>query len=173
MQPGKRFLVVASVLLSLLADETAARRALSPNQGTVFIRVVGKLRAEYDATWKEFIEEKDMEIGTGSGFVISSYGHVLTNYHVISGRAFSRKVGGIDIRYEMQVQRIEVAFPPGSGRGEESSLAGRFAASVDAVDRELDLALLSVSGADLPYVPLGDSDALAANQPVEVLGFPF
>jgi hypothetical protein len=46
-------------------------------------------------------------------------------------------------------------------------------ASVDAVDPELDLAVLSIQGGDLPYIAFGDSDAMASNERVEVLGFPF
>jgi hypothetical protein len=46
-------------------------------------------------------------------------------------------------------------------------------AAVVASDPELDLALLSVTAADLPYVPFGDSDAALPGQPTRVLGFPF
>ncbi len=36
-----------------------------------------------------------------------------------------------------------------------------------------DLAALQVTASDLPYLPLGDSDAVEAGRPVKVLGFPF
>ena len=36
-----------------------------------------------------------------------------------------------------------------------------------------DLVALQVPASDLPYLPLGDSDAVEAGRPVKVLGFPF
>ena len=42
-----------------------------------------------------------------------------------------------------------------------------------ASDAENDLAALQVTAADLPYLPLGDSDAVEPGRPVKVLGFPF
>ena len=43
---------------------------------------------------------------------------------------------------------------------------------MEAVDADLDLAVLSVPGSDLPFLGLGDSDALGPGQPVQVVGFP-
>jgi len=54
--------------------------------------------------------------------------------------------------------------------GNETS---RFDASIEAVDPELDLAVLSIAGGDLPYLGLGDSDAAAQGDSVAVYGFPF
>jgi hypothetical protein len=157
----------------LLPAIAGAERAASPADATVFIRVVGKLRAEYEDVWEKSIEEKQVEIGTGSGFVISPYGHVLTNYHVISDEDATQSVRGKDVQIHLEVETIEVVFPsptPGN-TGDGSGL--RFVASIDAVDPELDLAVLSVSGSDLPYVPFGDSDAIEAGHKVRVFGFPF
>ncbi len=49
----------------------------------------------------------------------------------------------------------------------------RFEASIETVDPELDLAVLSIVGGDLPYLPLGDSDAATQGDAVRVYGFPF
>jgi len=43
---------------------------------------------------------------------------------------------------------------------------------VVASDADEDLALLSVTGAELPYVRLGDSDAAPEGAAVQVLGYP-
>ncbi len=166
-----RHVLIVAVEMCFIASATLAQRATSPSEATVFIRVVGKLRAEYEGMWKESIEEKDIEIGTGSGFVISPYGHVLTNYHVISDEELTKTIRGMDIEIRLDVERIEVAFPPKGDDVTDSTI--RFTASVDAVDPELDLAVLSVSGAALPYIPFGDSDATEPGDPVTVLGFPF
>ena len=47
-------------------------------------------------------------------------------------------------------------------------------ASIAGADRDRDLAILFVSGSsNLPYLPLGDSDVVAAGLAVEALGYPF
>jgi hypothetical protein len=45
--------------------------------------------------------------------------------------------------------------------------------AVVAQDADLDLAVLQVTAADLPYLPFGDSDAIEPGRAVQVLGFPF
>lgn len=157
-------------MLFLVPCSAMAERARNPASATVFIRVIGKIRIEYQDVWDKSIEERDIELGTGSGFVISPYGHVLTNYHVISDEEILKNVEGVDIKLHMDVEKVLVVFPPS---GNASSAAVEYVASIDAVDPDLDLAVLSVTGADLPYIPFGDSDAVVSAQPVRVLGFPF
>jgi len=153
-----------SVLLLALARTAAAGAAAPPEEATVFVRVIGAVREEYDRGWQQSRETSDVEIGTGSGFLISAFGHVLTNQHVVSGSELTMNRRGTPVRVKLEVKRIEVVLPA-DGR--------RFEAAVDATDADLDLALLSVTGASLPFIPLGDSDALEPGQPVRVLGFPF
>src|SRR3972149_6047112 len=85
---------LALAFFLLIPSRPAAGQAGPPLEATVFIRVIGQVRAEYQATWEETVESRDVDLGTGSGFVISPYGHVLTHYHVISDSAFTREVGG-------------------------------------------------------------------------------
>jgi len=70
------------------------------------------------------------------------------------------------------VSRIDVCFPRGvlAAQGLSAQCAE---ASVSATDSTLDLAVLFVSGTDLPYVALGDSDAVLAGLSVDALGYPF
>ncbi len=69
--------------------------------------------------------------GTGSGVVVSPYGHVLTNHHVIK-----------------DAEKLTVTF------GEKE-----LDATLDSSDKDWTLAVLLVPGIDLPAAPLGDSDA--------------
>ena len=144
----------------------------SPAAATVFIRVIGQVRVEYRKAWEESIERREVELGTGSGFVISPYGHVLTNYHVISDRELTRQEGDTEVTIKVEVERVEVVFPGGPS-GPDADGARRFTASIDAVDPALDLAVLSINGVDVTYVPFGDSTAIEPNDPVQVLGYPF
>ncbi len=156
--------VLLPMLMLALANRAGGQEAASPSDATVFIRVFGVVRAEYQRAWKETIETRDIEVATGSGFVVSPAGYVLTNHHVVSGEDLTMERNGVPVRVKVEVTRVEVVFPADGTRLE---------ARVDASDPALDLAVLSVSGGELPFVPLGDSGALVPGQPVQVIGFPF
>lgn len=81
---------------------------------------------------------------TGSGVVVTKYGHILTNHHVIK-----------------DASRVTVTY-------EDKELEAEVAAS----DAALDLAVLHAPGLDLPAVPLGDSDSLQVGEYAIVIGNP-
>mgnify|MGYP000619200608 CR=1 FL=1 len=86
-------------------------------------------------------------IGGGSGVIISPDGEFLTNQHVA-----------------LSSERWEVRL--GDGRVMTARRLG--------ADPYGDVALLKLEGAEgLPWVPLGDSDALKPGQPVVAIGNPF
>ena len=154
---------LATALVALVGIARAAGAA-PPSEATVFIRVFGAVRAELPGAWKEVVERDDVELATGSGFVVSPSGYILTNHHVVSGEDVTMQRGGRPVRLNLEVKRIDVVFP---------STGARLEARVDASDADLDLAVLSVPASDLPFVAMGDSDALEPGQPIQVLGFPF
>lgn len=83
----------------------------------------------------------------GSGFLISEDGRILTNNHVISGSS-----------------KIEVRFSDGS----------RYTAKMLVADRPDDLAVIQIEPRKkLPFLKLGDSDALQVGQKVLAIGNPF
>jgi serine protease Do len=82
---------------------------------------------------------------TGSGFVVSADGLVVTNNHVIEG-----------------ADRVRVIL---EGR--------RYDAHVQGIDTATDVALLKIDiDRSLPYLELGDSDALRVGEWVMVVGSP-
>ncbi len=131
-----------------------------------FVRVAGDLNVRFTKVYKQPYVERDVEVATGSGFVIAPSGLVLTNLHVVSDEPFTRVIDGYEAEITLESRRIEVAIGPG---GSVAVLDGAVVAS----DAELDLAVLQVTAADLPYLPFGDSDAVEPGRPVQVLGFPF
>jgi len=87
--------------------------------------------------------------GVGSGVIVRSDGHIMTNNHVISAAAS----GGT----------IEVLFSDGNSA--RAQLVGR--------DPLADIAVLKVNAPKkLPNITLGDSSALKVGQPVVALGAP-
>ena len=145
----------------LRAQAAAARQA----DAMAFVRVVGDRRVvpRRDGVGTPIVT-KNVELGSGSGFVIAPSGLVLTSRHVVEidlGRAGDE--GGL---VSVEAQRIEVVV--GSGGS-----VGAWEAQVVASDEASDLAALQLLAADLPYLPLGDSDAIEAGRGVRVLGFPF
>lgn len=86
-------------------------------------------------------------MGEGSGFIISSDGYVLTNFHVVD-----------------EADRVRIALQTGV----------EYPAEVVGTDPSIDLALLKVDaqGASLPTVPLGDSEGLRVGEWVIAIGNP-
>jgi len=91
-------------------------------------------------------ESRESLQGTGSGVVITEYGHVLTNYHVVEGATRVTVTTGVD---DEEHEAVVVGY-----------------------DSSLDIAVLEVSGLNLPAVPLGDSDALQVGEWAIVIGNP-
>jgi S1-C subfamily serine protease len=86
--------------------------------------------------------------GAGSGFVIDTEGHILTNYHVVQG-----------------AETIEVTL------GDQS----RYKAKYIGADTRNDIALLQIDpkGRKIATLPLGDSRNLLVGQRVLAIGNPF
>jgi S1-C subfamily serine protease len=86
------------------------------------------------------------ELATGSGFLVSADGRVLTNYHVVDGaRSVTAKLDG----------------------GRAVAVRGALA-----FDRESDVAVLQLEGANYPTLRLGSSAHLRPGDPVIVIGSP-
>ena len=87
----------------------------------------------------------DELFGRGTGMIIDSEGHILTNYHVVRGAA-----------------TIEVRLA--SGRWCPAKLIG--------TDPEMNLAVIRISDhIPLPHVIFGDSNSLAVGEPVATVGY--
>lgn len=165
-------LTLAAALL-LLPQIAAAERTRSPDHATVFIRIVGSLHAEIVEGGLRRTEEREhVEIGTGSGFIISQDGYVLTNEHVVNLRERVVTRGAYRARITPRVERLDVCFAQALVAMQRVASACA-EASVTASDATLDLAILMVGAGPLPYIPLGDSDVVSSGLQVDALGYPF
>lgn len=96
------------------------------------------------------IEAKDADGGsTGSGFVISADGYILTNNHVIASAVTSN--GSITVRMQ-------------DGSSYRATVIGR--------DSSYDLAVLRISNKNLVALQFGDSDQVAVGDAVLAIGSP-
>ena len=130
-----------------------------------FIRVVADVRVDFGGA-RAPIERRGLELATGSGFVVAPSGLILTSLHVVAEDEAKGRFHEDEAEVSVENRRIEVAIGSGGGQG-------LFDAHVVASDVESDLAALQVTAGDLPYLALGDSDAIESGRPVQVLGFPF
>lgn len=163
---------LCAVAICVCAQPAPAVAGASSLEATVFIRIIGEIRvtsAGRDRLPGDAPELQQVEVGTGSGFVVSPFGYVVTNRHVVEGGEFTVTTGtGRRMQVTVDVRRIEVILPAGTSGAEPR----RLTASVAATDPDLDLAVLYVGGTDLPYAPLGDSDAVRREEPVTAIGYP-
>jgi len=97
--------------------------------------------------FRGLLGEREVERGTGSGFVISKDGYILTNNHVVEG-----------------AESVRVGLP--DGKFVKARVIGR--------DADTDLAVLKIDvDAPLKPVELGDSDKLSIGMKVIAIGNPF
>ena len=102
---------------------------------------------QLDPEFRQFYEDKIVPVkGAGSGFIIDSKGHIVTNEHV---------VGGAD--------KIKVTLK--DGRKLDAKLIG--------ADKTLDLAVIKIEAGDLPVVKLGDSSKLRPGEWAIAIGNPY
>ena len=86
--------------------------------------------------------------GLGSGFVLDSEGHVITNQHVVDGTS-----------------TVEIAFSSGY----------KAVGTVIGMDTDADIAVIEVNAPaeEIHPLPIGDSSSLLVGQPVVAIGNPF
>ena len=90
-------------------------------------------------------QQRGPRMGSGSGFIFSDDGYILTNNHVVDGAT-----------------RVTVILR--DKRELEAEVVGR--------DPNTDLAVVKVDAENLPVLPLGNSDVLEVGDWVVALGFP-
>ena len=108
------------------------------SQDPIFRQFFGEQFKDYSRT----IPQK----GTGSGFIISQEGYILTNEHVIH-----------------KAEKIKVTLSDGR----------EFTGKLIGSDLDSDIAIVKIDSDDLPIVTLGDSDKLRVGEIVVAIGNPY
>lgn len=87
-----------------------------------------------------------VQIGTGSGVIVSSDGYIITNNHVVNG-----------------ANEIEIVL----------NNKKTYTAKLIGTDATNDIALVKIDAEDLPYITFGDSDSVKVGEWVLAVGNPF
>lgn len=150
LPPPKDTTVPEQVVSPGILSNTFRQIAKSLKPTVVNISVVQKAKANGG----EKIPGFDFEMpgsnaprrGTGSGFVVTSDGYILTNNHVVT-----------------KADNIEVKFPDGH----------KYKAKVVGTDPETDIAVVKIDANNLSPASLGDSDSMEQGDWVVAIGSPF
>ena len=121
-------------------SQTVTRVARNVSDAVVHLKV------EKTGNRRHNRQQPDNASGTGSGFIISSDGYVVTNSHVVSGAT-----------------RIEASLPDGRS----------FLAHTLGDDPATDVAVLKIDGDNLATLTFGESDLLQVGQIAIAIGNPF
>jgi len=106
----------------------------------------------------------EIQVGTGSGFVWDTEGHIITNYHVVAGAPSSG--GAMSSKARSLPKRVKVSLQ-GSAETVEATVVG--------FEADKDLAVLKIDPDALPLTPLdvATSSELRVGQSVLAIGNPF
>ena len=128
------------------ASETVANKPLAQLYEQACQQVVG---ITTEVTYQNFFGQTSTSAVSGSGFIISEDGYILTNYHVIE---YADKGG----------YTISVMLHDGT----------RYEASIVGSEESNDVAVLKIDAAGLTPVTLGDSDKTQVGDEVHAVGNP-
>lgn len=148
--------VVKNVLPAVVSIEAKAKPVVKTKQATPRIRPRAEdmqIPEEFRRFFEEFdrlprdLQNQEPRVGFGSGFIVDAKGVVLTNNHVVDG-----------------ADQVEIQLADGR----------KFISKDIKTDPKTDLAIVRIETKEaLPYLEMGDSDAMEIGDRVLAVGAPF
>src|SRR3954470_19018510 len=138
-----------AVATNALHDDTPAVRTITNTRTVASTSSGGAVMSPHDVyeAAKDSVAYITTGVGTGSGFVVSSDGYIVTNAHVVEG------------------SNGQIKAKIGDGEALAAKLVGE--------DASTDLALLKVDASNLAPLALGDSGSVQVGDPAYAIGNPF
>src|SRR3954452_19377887 len=138
-----------AVATTALHDDSPTVRTITNTRTVAAATTAGATLSPHDVyeSAKDSVAYITTGIGTGSGFVVSDDGYIVTNAHVVEGA------------------NGKIKAKIGDGQALEAKLVGE--------DASTDLALLKVSTTNLKPLALGDSSGVQVGDPAYAIGNPF
>jgi hypothetical protein len=154
----KKFILIISILMfcqSFLNSQTLSEEQVKKiKSATVYIQVK-----------HDWLPTDDEYTPSGSGFFISPYGHLVTNYHVIQSSLQGDYSG---YYYPAPIKEITIVCKSGSKE------LKKYKAYILAANMKDDLAVLQIEDTvKTPYIELDSTSKLMETSPTLIFGFPF
>lgn len=137
----------SSAVVSIIA--TAEVPSYESYYGSPFGGIPEEFRQYFNIPEPEQSGTEIVQIGAGTGFIVSSDGYIVTNKHVVSDE---------DAQYTVFLNT-------------DDSKGEKVKAQVLARDPNNDLAILKIDKVDLPYLEFGNSDSLQVGQSAITIGY--
>ena len=138
---------VVNVAVTASAPEQAdGSEGASDQMQQFFQQFFGPGQGQEEGPQQPWHQQRQIDHGIGSGFIISPDGYIVTNDHVVDG--------AMQVRVTLHDRRT-------------------FPAKVIGTDKLTDLAVIKINASNLPTVPWGDSKKLEQGETVLAFGSPF
>jgi S1-C subfamily serine protease len=177
-------LIVLTLVLSLAASAPVAAQ-VDPAIRDRVVSAAVQIAITADVTENGTTSPQFFPVGSGT--IISPDGLVLTNWHVIDMKAHRDRfaqweqeaaASGTSLAIKLEERGVMILTSPDGGVPEPA-----FLAEIVAQDEGLDLAVLHVIAAldgaaanpnvpTLPYIAIGDSDAVSLADPIDIYSYP-
>jgi tetratricopeptide (TPR) repeat protein len=158
--PGEDYPDIRPALQKILLESRFGRAALPRREQSMEARQIVE---RYKASVVSIFASNDKKAGTGSGFIISRDGYVLTNYHVALDTATGQPMKTLKVEWDDSLKQPSVPA---------QLIGARYRVSPVPFQYGTDVALLKIPPGNyepMPLSPLGD---VQVGDDVVTLGFP-
>lgn len=159
----RRALLTAAVVAAVICVQLTPGALIAAHaQGGLPAALVAKIKDAVVLIDVTLTSPQGESGGSGSGFVVSPHGEIVTNAHVVS-QLIETDTGGSIVA---DTRTVQVIFHPGTAQERI------FPAQVMRENHDLDLALLKIELDTPVYLDFADSDAIPETAPVFACGHP-
>lgn len=158
---------------------TASIRGASPVQAVAPTAAGTLVSATVRIFMTQMVAGQEQPYASGSGTIISADGLILTNAHVAKPSAPGSGLYDVDPTPQVDPVSLVIALetaedkpPVPTYRASVVAADGYLDAAVIRIDRNYDGSAIAAGSLNLPFVPLGDSDALHVGDKLTIVGFP-